>query len=238
MGHAARRTVVALCGGILASVLAIGVSTAAHAAAPEILVSEDGVTFTPGLTVNLFDDIALIVPGDEIHSHLWVRNSSSTAALMRVSVDDLVVSSPAIGAATTLTTTASGFTYAATLSSLSNCQVVVQAITVQAGQTVRVDIDLLMSSAVTGNTAQGDTASLDLRVYAHEWAAGPFPPGDGCATLPDTGGSESGTSGGKLPWTGAQEVLPTIFVAVALIGLGALFAGLRRRRREGETRRS
>ena len=67
----------------VASVLMPLAAPAASAAPPEILVSTDGFNFAPDSSVQLFDDLALIVPGDVMAAQLWVRNNSSTTALMR-----------------------------------------------------------------------------------------------------------------------------------------------------------
>ncbi|WP_157981700.1 LPXTG cell wall anchor domain-containing protein [Protaetiibacter intestinalis] len=210
----------------------------AQAATPEIVVSTDGVNFAPTTSVELFDDLALIVPGDSMSGQLWVRNQSGTSALVRVAVTDLVVPSPAFGAAVTLSSTMNGFTYASTLGSLSDCKVVVEPQTIAAGDTARVDFDVLMSSATSGSDAQGETASLGFIVTAHDWAAGPFPDDNGCTSLATGGGG--GNAGGtapSLPYTGT-EVLSATFVAIGLVGLGTLFAVLRRKRQDKETRRS
>jgi hypothetical protein len=222
----------AVAGAVLAG---LAPATPAAAATPEIVVSSDGSTFTPDLTANVFDDLALIVPGDAMASSVWVRNQSTASALVRVAVTDLVVPSPEFGAAVTLSSTMNGFTHIASLDSLSDCQVVVETQTVPAGVTVRIDFEVLMSSATSGADAQGQTASMGFVVTAHDWAAGPFPDANGCSSMP-AGGPGGGGGAPLLPWTGAGEVLSTVFVALALIGCGALFAVLRRRRDRDRTR--
>lgn len=209
-------------------------SAAAEAATPEIVVSRDGVNFAPDMSTQLFDDLGKVVPGDAVSASLWLRNQSGTSALVRVAVDDLLISSPELATAMTLSSTLNGFTYASSLSSLSDCQVVVEAQTVPAGSTVRVDFEVLMSDATSGLTGQGENASLGFVVTAHEWAAGPFPDDNGCSTL--AGGDPDDPDGGvpQLPFTGA-DVTTALAVAGGLIVLGALFAAARRRRRDDET---
>lgn len=222
----------------VASVLMPLAAPAASAAPPEILVSTDGFNFAPDSSVQLFDDLALIVPGDVMAAQLWVRNNSSTTALMRVAVDDLVVPSPAFGAAITLSSTLNGFSHASSLTGLSNCQVIVQPQSIPAGGTVRVDFEVLMNSATSGSDAQGETASLSFVVTAHEWAAGPLPEDDGCSPGAGGTGSEGSSSPSRLPWTGAEGVTVAFGSAVALLTAGILFVVVRRRRRddEGEVR--
>lgn len=233
-----RRLRIALVAALAVMAGAVLPTAPAQAASPELVISTDGVNFAPAASVNLFDDLALIVPGDAMSAQLWVRNQSTTSALVRIAVTDLVIPSPEFGAAVTLTTTMNGFSYASSLGSLSNCQVIVQAQTIPAGGTVRVDLDVNMSSGTSGRDAQGETASLGFLVAGHDWAAGPFPDADGCATE-SSGGSEGGSSGGapKLPFTGA-ELGASAFVAVGLLAVGALFVLLRRRRRDEEIRES
>jgi len=204
----------------------------AQAAPPEILVSTDGVTFVPATAVDLFDDLDLIVPGDTMDAQLWVRNDSTTPAFVRVAVTDLVVPSPAFGSAVTLSSTLNGAAFASALGALSNCQVVVQAQTVAAGGTVRVDFEVSMSSATSGSTAQGQTAEVGFIVTAHDSAAGPFPNANGCSAAAAGANSTAG-SGSPLAWTG-QEVLPTLLVALGFLAMGALLALVRRRRRDDE----
>jgi hypothetical protein len=229
-----RRTLLAV-GILIASAWGAAVATPASAATPEIVVSADGSTFGAGVTTQLFDDLALIVPGDSMASSIWVRNQSTGTALVRVAVTDLVIPSPEFGSAVTLSSTMNGFTHISSLGSLQNCQVVVQAQSIPAGATVKVDFEVLMSSATSGSNAQGQTASLGFIVTAHDFAAGPFPDANGCAVSTGGGSGTGGASAPSLPWTGVGELLPTIFVALACIGLGALFAVLRRRRDRDQT---
>jgi len=226
----------------VAAFAALAVATPASAATPEIVVSADGTTFGPGVATELFDDLALIVPGDSMASSVWVRNQSAGTALVRVAVTNLVIPSPEFGAAVTLSSTMNGFTHIASLGSLQNCQVVVQAQSIPAGGTAKVDFEVLMSSATSGSDAQGQTASMAFVVTAHDFAAGPFPDANGCSRgAAGTGGSGAGTGGAGTPplaWTGVGELLPTILVALACIGCGALFAVLRRRRDRDQTQTS
>jgi len=222
----------------LAAVLGTGAAltptAGAQAASPELLVSTDGTHFSPALSTNLFDDIALIVPGDVIQSHLWVRNASSSTALFRVAVGDLVVPSPAFGAAVTLSSAVGSVGRAATLSSLNRCQVIVDPMNLQAGDTIRIDFELQMNPATSGSDAQAETAALGFLVTGHDIAAGQFPNDDGCTSFV-TGDAGSG---GKLPFTGAGELTTALLVAVGLLGGGALLAFLRRRRRDDEVQES
>ncbi|QNO36772.1 LPXTG cell wall anchor domain-containing protein [Protaetiibacter sp. SSC-01] len=234
-----RRTIALIAAALVAVGVPLTQPQAAHAAPPEILVSTDGVNFAPSASVQLFDDIALIVPGDTTTGRLWIRNHSSTAALVRVAVNDLVVPSPEFGAAVTLSSTMNGFTYVSSFGALSNCQIVVQPQNLAAGQTLVVDAEVSMSSATSGQNAQGETASLSFVVTAHEWAAGPFADDNGCSAGA-SGGSTGGNGGSdapKLPFTGA-EVGQSLAVALAMLALGALFAVLRRRRRDEQTHAS
>jgi hypothetical protein len=216
---------------VLAGVLLAPVAPAL-AAPPEILVSTDGHSYLPAASVDLFDDLDLIVPGDTMDAQLWVRNNSSTAALVRVAVTDLVVPSPAFGSAVTLSSTINGASFVSPLGGLSNCQVVVQAQTVAAGATMRVDFEVSMDSATSGTTAQGQTAELAFLATAHDVAAGPFPGANGCSSAAT--GPASGGTGSPLAFTGGSAVLPTAFVALGFLLLGFLFSIARRRRRADE----
>jgi hypothetical protein len=224
--------------GMMAAVVAILAAATvmpaapAQAASPQILMSTDGIVFVPVTAVDLFDDLDLIVPGDTMDARLWLRNDSSTPALVRVAVTGLAVTSPAFGSAVTLSSTMNGASYASSVGALTDCQVVVQAQTVGAGSTVRIDFEVTMDSATGGLDAQGATASLGFIATAHDAAAGPFPDADGCSSS-----AIGAPRPGSLAWTGS-EVMPTILVALALLGMGALFTVLRRRRRDDETQES
>ena len=208
----------------------LGAASPAQAAAPEILVSTDGVSFTPAASVNLFDDLDLIVPGDTMDAQLWIQNSSTTPAFVRVAVTGLTVSSPVFGAAVTLTSTWNATSHTSSIGALKNCQVIAPARIVAAGTTVRVDFAVTMDPATSGLNAQGGTATLAFMATAHDAAAGPFPTANGCLTTA-TGGSGSS---GSLAWTGV-EIRNTVFVALALLGIGILLTALRRRRRDDRT---
>ena len=225
------RAIIALAALALAGPMILPAAPA-HAAPPEILVSTDGVTFVPATSVDIFDDLDLIVPGNTTAGQLWVRNDSTTAALVRVAVTDLLVSSPAYGAALTLSSAMNGATFAATFATLSNCQVVVQAQTLAAGATTRVDLGVTMSSATNGRTAQGEAADIGFMVTAHDSAAGPFPDANGCSS------AAAGPSPDPSLAVTGSEVLPTVFVAIGLLVVGVLFTMLRRRRLDDDTRQS
>ena len=225
------RAIIALAALALAGVMILPAAPA-HAAAPEILVSTDGVNFMPATAVDLFDDLDLIVPGDTMDAQLWIQNNSSTPALVRVAITGLAVSSPVFGTAVTLSSTLNAASYESSIGALTNCQVVVQPQTVSAGDTVRVDFEVSMESATSGLTAQGGSGDLGFIATAHDPAAGPFPTTNGCTAAAAGSGAR-----GSLAWTGS-EIMPTIFVAVALLGLGLLFTLLRRRRRSDDTQES
>ncbi len=229
-----RRTLALAAVALVALAVPLAVPQAAHAAPPEILVSTDGVSFAPDSSVQLFDDIARIVPGDVSTERLWIRNNSSTPALVRVAVDDLVVPSAQFGAAVTLSSTMNGFTFVSSMGALTDCQVVVQAQTIAAGSTMVVDFEAAMSSATSGRDAQGESAQLSFVVTAHEWAAGPFTTADGCSAGAAGG---PGAAAPALPFTGA-DVAQTALWAIAMLVVGALFAVLRRRRRDEQTHES
>ncbi len=225
------RAVIALAALALASVMILPAAPA-QAAPPEILLSTDGVTFVPVTSVDIFDDLDLLVPGDSTAGQLWVRNDSSTPALVRVAVNDLIVSSPAHRSVLTLSSTMNGVTFASSFASLSNCQVVVRAQTFAAGETRRVDLQVSMNSSASGSTAQGATADVGFIVTAHDSAAGAFPDANGCSSA-----ASGGSPGPSLAFTG-REVLPTVFVALGLLVVGAFFAVLRRRRLDDDTQHS
>ena len=222
---------------VLAAVGAVTLSLAtgapAQAAAPEVLVSTDGVTFGTTLPDDLFD-LDLLVPGESLEASLWVRNPGTSTGLMRVMVDSLVVDSDAFRTGVTLTATEGGVSSTAALGDLDSCAVVVAPITVPAGGDVRIDLAVRMSETLTGLDGQSGDATLAFRVAMREAVAGPFPAGDACATsVADPAPASDG-----LAFTGSRLVVPTLIVAVALLAVGFLFLLIRRRRSDEETEES
>ena len=218
---------------------ALGITTATGTAAsaedPRILVSDDGVTFTPTLTSALFDDLGMLIPRESIESSLWVQNTATVDGSLRLRVNDLASASDVFTRSVTLTAMSGNKTWASTLDELAACDSVIPTLSIPAGEIVRVDLVLAMAD-VDGLTAQDNSANLafvvDMRDAQDAFPAQPCAlSGNGDGALPADGALPGE---GALPRTGAD------FIPTAALSLGLLFGGLiillmRRRRRSEES---
>ena len=204
--------------------------TAASAEDPQILVSDDGVNFTPSLTDGLFDGLGLLIPLESIESSLWVKNTATVDGSLRLSVDELSTTSTVFTRNLTLTAVSGNETWTWTLNELAVCGDVIPTLPVPAGATVRIDLAVAMDD-VNGLTAQDESANLSFVVDVRD-AQAPFP-AEPCE-LPGSGEGvgEGGGGDGGLAGTGA-DVVPIGALAAGLLvaGLGLLLV-LRRRPHE------
>lgn len=232
-----------LAGGVLAAGAAAsivcGAISPALAAEPEgVLVSTDGVTFTPTLNTGLFDDLGRIIPGGSMSASIWIKNDSDSAAAMRVSTRDLRYSSEAFADALHLAARSSpaavrpsSLTASRPLATFTECEVLVSTPRLAAGAVTQLTLTFDFHD-VTGTTAQGDTASVNLLVAMRDATAPPFS-ASACA---DTGTLLPSTAADfdRLPGTGVNGVAPLLIGGGVLFAAGAAvlaLAGLRRDRR-------
>ena len=218
--------------------LAIGVTlgggvSAAQAAGPQVLVSADGITFTPNVTVGLFDDIGILVPQDVETRSVWVRNPLSTPVQMRISVAGISTSSLEFAQSVTLTSAdpASGTSVTESLADLARCDVVVGSRAVAPGATVRFDLSISMLD-VADQIAQDENGNLSFLVGMRDAAAGAFPANacdDVNVAIP------AADPPGGLVITGADMPYDWFALATALIGFGLLLVWRRRRERAEES---
>jgi LPXTG-motif cell wall-anchored protein len=196
-------------------------------AATELLVSDDGVNFTTTFSGGLFDDAGVMVPEDVVTASFWVKNPTVDPASVRVSVQDLVVSSPVLATSLTLSTwdEGTGTTSTQQLDTLAECDVVVPGQTIAGGAIIRVDMTITMLS-VTNQVAQGQLGELNFLAAMRDAAAGPFP----ASACDDEGVLITSNLPAQLGHTGSD--LPTDWLAAggALLGFGILLVFARRRR--------
>ena len=211
----------------LAARPAVAAPTAAPAAAPvEVLVSSDGVHFTPGLRGALIGSGDALVPGASVSTELWVRNPAPMPADLRISVGDIAETSPDFAAAVTLTAWQDGAAEATPipLAELPSWGVLLEPGTLQPGETTRFRFRFAMAD-VTGGTGQRESAALTLVVAMREAAAGARPAADGDAAAP---GGEPASSG-FLAHTGFAQGAAAPLAAALLVGAGVALATTRRR---------
>ncbi len=141
-----RAATLAMATGIAAG-LTLSTAGSASAASPDVLLSDDGIHFSTGLSDGLFDGLGLLIPGESMKSSLWIKNPTGDAAATRVSIGNLSVPSPAFGTGVSLTTVDYGgaTTSTATLSELQRCAVIVPSQPMWAGSVLRIDFTVTMS---------------------------------------------------------------------------------------------
>ena len=218
-----------------ASALELGMSAEpAAAVSPVVLVSTDGVTYQPSLTVGLFDNAGLLVPGDTASSELWIKNPTTSPATVRVNIGDVSTSSVELADNMRLTAvnTANGSTLTATWSELAQCDIMVQPVTIAGGAVIRIDLTLAMLNA-PGMIAQHQDGSLTADVSMRDAAAGSFPIStcDPGTTTPAQVDPAAGHPHRVLGYTG--ETFPTgiLLLGSLLVGVGWFLVVARRRRR-------
>lgn len=229
------RATAAVLASLAAAVLGIG-ATPASAASPVVLVSTDGVTYQPSLSIGLFDGAGILVPGGTASSQLWIKNPTASPATVRVNVGNISVSSSDLADNMNLTAvnTLNGSTVTATWSELSQCDVMVQPVTIGAGAVIRVNLTLAMLNA-PGLIAQQQDGALTADVQMKDAAGGSFAPStcDPGTTEPAQTQPAATHPRKVLGYTG--ETFPTqlLLLGSLLVGVGwFLIVARRRRRRE------
>lgn len=113
-----RLDAVALVGGIAAALVLGGAAAPVAVASAHVLVSADGIHFSPTLAGGLFDGRRMLVPGHSVSAELWVRNPTQAPAALRVSA-----MSDGFGDGVTMSAWDSGTdeTTSAPLSALARC---------------------------------------------------------------------------------------------------------------------
>lgn len=229
-----RRRLLALSLGVVLAAMGFLLPAPAAAAAGEIEVSYDNVTYSPTLPTPLFSSIALHVPGDTQTATFYVRNSGATDARFRLTLHSVTVSDPAL--ANALTVSASppppGTPGAdVSMASAKPCRVLMQGQVIAKDDYLRVTAVLKLGD-LQGLAGQGATATFSLRVSLSDSAA-PLPP-DGC----DPGGTDIPGTGGNgsipLATTGTEVPLPLIMGTAAVLGVGLFLILAARRRRKDE----
>lgn len=231
---------------VIATGFTLTVAVPVSAATPDVLLSDDGVNFSAGLSGGLFDGLGLLVPGESMTATLWVKNPTDDFAVARVSVGGLSVPSAAFAAGVTLTTIDQAATTAtASFAQLQYCAVLVPSHRLGAREVLRLDMTVTMSESVSGSEAQGQAAVLDFQVAMRDAAAGPFP-NAGCVipstplspTVPANPGAPATPSlaaglsrpqSSGLAHTGLAPATFLFSFAGVLIGVG-IFCVVRRRR--------
>jgi len=160
----------------LSSAVAIGAGallvTSPLAAAPaaaaghDILLSQDGTTWTTSLSRNVFDTSRMMVPGDSLQGSFYVKNDRDVPAYLRVGLSALSVTDWTLAQALSLTTIGTGPSGASgTAAGFAGPGVVCSDLLqredpLPPGGVVLVSADLLFRASTSGTTAQGEIAQI------------------------------------------------------------------------------
>jgi LPXTG-motif cell wall-anchored protein len=168
-----------------------------------------------------------MVPQDSETAVFWVKNPTVNPASLRVSVHDLVVSSPALASSMVLTTwdEGTGITSDSELDTLALCDVIVPVQTLTGGAVIRVELTLTMLD-VTGSIAQDELGALNFVAAMRDAAAGPFP----SSACDDDGVIISSNLPSQMAHTGSDLPSEWLTLAGALLGVGVLLLVGRRKR--------
>jgi LPXTG-motif cell wall-anchored protein len=181
---------------------AIDAPSAAAAPPPPLQVSTDGSVFVRSLTVPLFDPTFRIVPQGSLSRDLWVRNTGTSAGRLRVDLLNATSSDPDLAGALTISASevaGSGTPNPTTVAAAGGCTVVLSAVPVAAGQTVKVTVAAALGD-LDGRRGQDATASFGFRVVLVDaQAPAPADPtactaGDDEVDVPGTGDPDPTTS--------------------------------------------
>ena len=239
-----RRTIALVAAGAVSALVACAMvlgaaPQSASAASPVVLVSTDGVTYLPGLSVGLFDSAGLLVPGGSATSALWIKNPTTAPATVRVNVGDVTSSSADLGRNMLLTAvnTADGSTISATWNQLTQCDIMVQPTTIAGGAVIRITLTLAMLNA-PGLVAQHQNASLTATVSMRDAVAGTFPistcdPGTIAPAQTEPAQTEPAATqpGRVLGYTGDTFPTQLLLLGSVLVGVGWFLVVARRRHR-------
>ena len=193
---------------ILAAALAISTQSEpapSWAAAGDIQVSPDGVTFSNQYPGSLFDSIGHLVPGDTDAEMFYLRNSGNAAGFLRLTVRDVVSTNTDFAQALTVTASTPGYPgEPVVVGSVNPCWVLLERHRVEPGETVGVTAQLALGD-LHGQAGQGATAGMVIRVSLSDTSAGTLPPTDcgGAGTdvsvLPTPSSTGSGTGAASNP---------------------------------------
>ena len=208
--------------------------SADRAASGGILVSLDGANWSATLPLGLFSGIGPVSPGDSLSRTLWIENTSSSPALLRLSRIETTGTSSLFSHAISLSATARGANGSPPLAQDRSCARLLPDRVVGAGKSTSIVVTLAIAD-LRAEEAQGQSATISLLASMSSLgptAASPCP-GGGPDTRVVAGTETAAASHGSLAFGGAGLAYPAIMIASLLTGV-ALFAHLAARRRDAE----
>jgi LPXTG-motif cell wall-anchored protein len=211
----------------------LGVAGPAAATSPVVLVSSDGVNFTPALATGLFADAGLLVPGDSTTTRFWIKNPTPSPASVEVTVGHLTTPSTGFAANVMLGSwnSMSQATVSSRWSALKQCSVLVSSRTLPADGTLEVDLTITMLNA-TGAVAQHRTGSLNALIGMQDAAGGAISAPRCSSPVGPTRDHDGQAFTGSMAFTGTDFPTQLLLVGAVLLGAGWFLILIRRRRRK------
>lgn len=231
-----RAIVVPIVLATLALVLAISPAPgSARAANTYILVSLDGANWSATLPHGLFSEAGTVVPGDSISRTLWIKNTTSSPAVLRLSRLQNMAGSSLLARSISITATGRGTGKRSPAPPDASCVQLLPDQVVSGGRSISTVITLTVAD-LKGVEGQGQLATISLIASlggVGGTAASPCPAGG--TDVPVVGSGQAlADTGGSLAFTGAGLPYPAIMIASLLSGLGLfVLIAARRRRRAG-----
>ena len=200
---------------VLLAVLVSGFVTAAPAAAADELgISSDGVTYTPTFDGPLFSSAIKWVPGDERTATFYVRNQSIDQASLTVTILGNHTGTLIDSGDITISATGGGGT--STPTSSGDEQLLLSA-SIDAAQVVPVNVTVAFNEN-SPNATQYLTTDMNFRVTLTQTTG-----------IGGVGGSES------LPDTGAPQLIWIVALTSILLGCGVAIVSRNRETHKGES---
>jgi hypothetical protein len=210
-------------------------------AAGELLVSLDGEVWAGSLPHALFADAGSLVPLATHTTTVYLKNSSTSAGFLRLSVRNVTGSASEYAGALSVTTTAPGYPdFPVMVSDARPCRVLIDALRLEAGESVAITSTLHLGN-LNGHAGQNERLDLDMIVSLSEAAVLTTPPTQCAAdgtTIPVTSSTPHGTFVTATARSENNQLfsawLPSLAFALGAVAVGILFFALRRRRRAAD----
>ncbi len=219
-----------LAGIISATVPAVGADS-------QLLVSRDGVHFTPDSTLPLFDRMGRVVPGDESTEQVWVKNDSTADAVLRIDLVGPRTDSPALAAAFSLNTRQPGRPASSPVTIETgvrngHCTVLADGIVLRPREQLRLRLTAGVDRRLGEQRGMLSTVRFRLRgMLTEATGATPAVPGSVCQEPPASPNPPNPPGPDQLPTTGPGASLPVGLVGAAAIVAGTIIGVLAWRRR-------
>lgn len=237
----------------VASILLLG-SAPAQAAPEQLEFSSDGTAWSAAPPAALYSDGIRLVPGGVTTATIWVRNGAADSGILVAAIAGVEASSAdaAWGFGITASDDAGAGMPRTAVEAVADCTQVVAPRVLAPGEALAITVAVDLSAAVTGDRAQNDHVSFDLRIGLTDAAAG-VGAVVGCPAVPVEIPSEPTSPGpapsvptpsdptppptsppsgeGALPATGGQFTLGVVVVGLLTGAAGWMLMLLARRKR-------